>query len=348
MHSAPLPFSDRWQRKASSWMHSGLSFRSDCWQTQASSRKCWSPCWMRHPDRQCWVRQPPQTVANPRADVTAQNSLAAQLSHQILCHPSLHGVAATDRCPSGQHRRSVQADGWFHRGKLTPPQFIRAGVFMCRHIHRGGNGGPFLFPCTAGSTVATCVHRIGHMAYSTQLTIPAMHAHIKATESIILILSPSTGSRTLLPRTRWLRLPSLGAHDTSTGTTTASPSPDNSPGLPAAVTHTEKDNSRHTQLPACTTKGAFKTTAMCILCVPVCVCLQKHKGKKQKKGSRVCGETHNKNVQRRCVAEATRRRPPKLTTALQSKQRQSTQDLLKTKKLSPSTNTNPITQNNYK
>ncbi|KAF5224648.1 hypothetical protein ECC02_002288 [Trypanosoma cruzi] len=84
--------------------------------------------------------------------------------------------------------------------KLTPPQFIRAGVFMCRHIHREGNGGPFLFRCTAGSTVATCVHRIGHMAHSTQLTISAVHAHIKATKSIILILSLSTGSRTLLPR----------------------------------------------------------------------------------------------------------------------------------------------------
>ncbi|KAF5217003.1 hypothetical protein ECC02_010186 [Trypanosoma cruzi] len=86
-------------------------------------------------------------------------------------------------------------------GKLTPPQFIRAGVFMCRHIHREGNGGLFLFRCTAGSTVATCVHRIGHMAHSTQLTISAMHAHIKATESIILILSLGTDSGTLLPRT---------------------------------------------------------------------------------------------------------------------------------------------------
>ncbi|RNC37864.1 hypothetical protein TcCL_NonESM12947, partial [Trypanosoma cruzi] len=124
MHSTPLIFSDRWQRKVSPWMHSGPSLRSDCWQTQASSRTCWSPCWMRDSDRRCWVRQPPQTVANPRSDVTAQHSLAAQLSHQILCHPSLHGVAATDGCPSGQHRCSVQADGWFHRGKLTPPQFI--------------------------------------------------------------------------------------------------------------------------------------------------------------------------------------------------------------------------------
>ncbi|ESS61190.1 hypothetical protein TCDM_11245 [Trypanosoma cruzi Dm28c] len=32
---------------------------------------------------------------------------------------------------------------------------------------------------------------------------------------------------------------------------------------------TEEGNSRHTQLPACTTKGAFKSTAMCILCVCV-------------------------------------------------------------------------------
>ncbi|KAF5215350.1 hypothetical protein ECC02_011959 [Trypanosoma cruzi] len=91
--------------------------------------------------------------------------------------------------------------------KLTPPQFIRAGVFMCRHIHREGNGGPFLFRCTAGSTVATCVHRIGHMAHSTQLTISAMHAHTKATESIILMLSLSTRCRTLLPRPH--------AHDSS-------------------------------------------------------------------------------------------------------------------------------------
>ncbi|EKF28328.1 hypothetical protein MOQ_007927, partial [Trypanosoma cruzi marinkellei] len=80
---------------------------------------------------------------------------------------------------------------------------------MCRHIHREGNGGPFLFRCTAGSTVAGCVHRIGHMAHSTQLTIPAMHAHTKATESMILILSLSTDSRTLRPR------PHTHAHDSS-------------------------------------------------------------------------------------------------------------------------------------
>ncbi|EAN81343.1 hypothetical protein Tc00.1047053508115.10 [Trypanosoma cruzi] len=96
----------------------------------------------------------------------------------------------------------LRAGGWMVPSgeKLTPPQFIRAGVFMYRHIHRGGNGGPFLFPCTAGSTVATRVHPIGHMAHSTQLTISAMHAHIKATESIILTLSLGTGSGTILPR----------------------------------------------------------------------------------------------------------------------------------------------------
>ncbi|EKF26923.1 hypothetical protein MOQ_009369, partial [Trypanosoma cruzi marinkellei] len=35
---------------------------------------------------------------------------------------------------------------------------------------------------------------------------------------------------------------------------------------------TEEDNSNHTQLPACTTKGAFKSTATCIFCVCVVVC----------------------------------------------------------------------------
>ncbi|KAF5217999.1 hypothetical protein TcCL_Unassigned04681 [Trypanosoma cruzi] len=35
---------------------------------------------------------------------------------------------------------------------------------------------------------------------------------------------------------------------------------------------TEEDNSHHTQLPACTAKGAFKSTAMCIFCVCVVVC----------------------------------------------------------------------------
>ncbi|KAF5214819.1 hypothetical protein ECC02_012539 [Trypanosoma cruzi] len=88
----------------------------------------------------------------------------------------------------------------------------------------------------------------------------------------------------------------------------------------------EEDNSRHTQLPACTAKEAFKSIAMCILCV--CAC--RNTKQRSRKDSRVCGETQ-KNVQRRCMAEATRRRPLKLTTALQSRQWQFTQDLFKTK-----------------
>ncbi|EKG00315.1 hypothetical protein TCSYLVIO_008749, partial [Trypanosoma cruzi] len=53
---------------------------------------------------------------------------------------------------------------------------------------------------------------------------------------------------------------------------------------------TEEDNSRHTQLPACTAKEAFKSTATCILCVAA-----ETQSKKVKRGSRVCGETHNGN-----------------------------------------------------
>ncbi|RNC39271.1 hypothetical protein TcCL_NonESM11400, partial [Trypanosoma cruzi] len=94
---------------------------------------------MRDSDRRCWVRQPPQTVANPRSDVTAQHSLAAQLSHRILCHPSLHGVAATDRCRTVSIAAPCRRMDGSIGIKLTPPQFIRAGVFMRRHIHRGGN-----------------------------------------------------------------------------------------------------------------------------------------------------------------------------------------------------------------
>ncbi|RNF03701.1 hypothetical protein TcG_11458, partial [Trypanosoma cruzi] len=41
---------------------------------------------------------------------------------------------------------------------------------------------------------------------------------------------------------------------------------------PLLLMATEEDNSRHTQLPACTAKGAFISTAMCILCVCVVVC----------------------------------------------------------------------------
>ncbi|KAF5219576.1 hypothetical protein ECC02_007412 [Trypanosoma cruzi] len=238
----------------------------------------------------------------------------------------------------------LRAGGWMvpSRGKLTPPQFIRAGVFMCRHVHREGNGGLFLFRCTAGSTVATCVHRIGHMAHSTQLTIPAMHAHIKATESIILMLSLRTGSRTPFPRPHTrargssgcrhsehtthlpaqpphphhqIHLqesqPPLNAHGqlAAAATRASAPAASNKakpkfPAIPLSMEHgaqlnavtrgashpqerrlgvhtpsslllmaTEEYNSRHTQLPACTAKEAFKSTAMCILCV----CLQKHK-----------------------------------------------------------------------
>ncbi|RNC31854.1 hypothetical protein TcCL_Unassigned05600, partial [Trypanosoma cruzi] len=47
------------------------------------------------------------------------------------------------------------------------------------------------------------------------------------------------------PRTRQLRLNSLKAHDTSTGTTTASASPDTCPGLPAAAnTRTSSSSTR--------------------------------------------------------------------------------------------------------
>ncbi|ESS61908.1 hypothetical protein TCDM_10479 [Trypanosoma cruzi Dm28c] len=201
-------------------------------------------------------------------------------------------------------------------GKLTPPQFIRAGAFMCRHIHREGNGGPFLFPCTAGSTVATCVHRIGHMAHSTQLTIPAMHAHIKATESIILILSLSTGRTLPLhphththSRMRWLRLPSLGAHDTSTGTTTASASQDKSPGLSAAVTHTDEQE----QQKSATASTRYKRSIQ-LHCNVHLVCLQAHtRGKEVKTGAEHVKGRTNKTVQRRCMAEIKRKRLLRLT-----------------------------------
>ncbi|ESS61753.1 hypothetical protein TCDM_10636 [Trypanosoma cruzi Dm28c] len=225
---------------------------------------------MRDSDQRCWVRQPPQTAANPRADVTAQHSLAAQLSHQTLCHPSLHEVAATDRCRlvsiAAPCRRMDGSIG----GKLTPPQFIGAGVFMRRHIHREGNGGPFLFPCTAGRTVATCVHRMGHMAHSTQLTIPAMHAHIKATESIILILSLSTRSRTLLPRTHTHAI----AHAAVTRSTRHIHRHNHricsrhTHGR-AAAAHKSARIRRRAQLPACAAKEAFKIHCnVHLVCVP--------------------------------------------------------------------------------
>ncbi|ESS60511.1 hypothetical protein TCDM_11959 [Trypanosoma cruzi Dm28c] len=95
----------------------------------------------------------------------------------------------------------------------------------------------------------------------------------------------------------------------------------------------EEDNSRHTQLPACTTKGAFISTAMCILCVCGCVCLQKHKAKTQKRGSRVCGGTHK--IKLKCTAGTHNGNNKKTAQthdiALRLKQRQFTQYLLKTK-----------------
>ncbi|KAF5217720.1 hypothetical protein ECC02_009414 [Trypanosoma cruzi] len=61
---------------------------------------------------------------------------------------------------------------------------------------------------------------------------------------------------------------------------------------------TEEDNSRHTQLPACTAKGAFKSTAMCILCVCVWLC--------------VPAETQGKEVEKR---EQSMRRDAQKCTA---------------------------------
>ncbi|ESS55824.1 hypothetical protein TCDM_12686 [Trypanosoma cruzi Dm28c] len=150
---------------------------------------------------------------------------------------------------------------------------------MRRHIHREGNGGPFLFRCTAGGTVVTCVHRMGHMAHSTQLTIPAMHAHIKATESIILILSLSTGSRTLIPHpythaiaqaafTRSTRHIHRHSHRIQiTRHISRNPSSRHAHGR-AAAAHKSARSRRRAQLPACTAKEQSKSTAMCILCVP--------------------------------------------------------------------------------
>ncbi|RNC41495.1 hypothetical protein TcCL_NonESM08916 [Trypanosoma cruzi] len=185
--------------------------------------------------------------------------------------------------PSGQHRCSVQADGWFHRGKLTPPQFIRAGVFVCHHIHREGNGGPFLFPCTAGSTAATCVHRIGHMTHSTQLTIPAVHAHIKATESVMLMLSFSNGSRTILPYTHTHALDSSGCRHSEH--TTHPPAQPPHPHHQIHLQHSQQPphtNGRRQQSPHAAASMRCKRSIQIHCNVHlVCVCLQKHKAKKK-------------------------------------------------------------------
>ncbi|RNC31902.1 hypothetical protein TcCL_Unassigned05541 [Trypanosoma cruzi] len=52
---------------------------------------------------------------------------------------------------------------------------------------------------------------------------------------------------------------------------------------------TEEDNSRHTQLPACATKGVFKSTAMCILCV--CACRNTKKRSRKEGAEYVEGRT---------------------------------------------------------
>ncbi|ESS55662.1 hypothetical protein TCDM_12848 [Trypanosoma cruzi Dm28c] len=65
---------------------------------------------------------------------------------------------------------------------------------------------------------------------------------------------------------------------------------------------TKKDNSRHTQLPACTAKGAFKSTAMCILCVWLCVPaatqskqVEKRKQSMWRDAKKCTAETHGGN-----------------------------------------------------
>ncbi|KAF5224659.1 hypothetical protein ECC02_002299 [Trypanosoma cruzi] len=62
---------------------------------------------------------------------------------------------------------------------------------------------------------------------------------------------------------------------------------------------TEEDNSRHTQLPACTTKGAFKSTAMCILCVCLCVPAEIQSNKEVKKRE----QSVWRDAQQKCAAE---------------------------------------------
>ncbi|RNC32059.1 hypothetical protein TcCL_Unassigned05369, partial [Trypanosoma cruzi] len=95
-----------------------------------------------------------------------------------------------------------------------------------------------------------------------------------------------------------------------------------------------EENSRHTQLPACTTKGAFKPTAMCNLCVCGCCVPAETQSKDVEKREQSMWRDA-RNVQQRRITETTRRRPLKLMTALQPKQWQFTQDLFKTKKTFP-------------
>ncbi|RNF13846.1 hypothetical protein TcG_08209 [Trypanosoma cruzi] len=100
-------------------------------------------------------------------------------------------------------------------------------------------------------------------------------------------------------------------------------------------TATEEDNSRHTQLPACTTKEASKSTAMCILCACVAVCACRNTNQNIRKKGAEYAEGRAKNAQRRCTAETTTTRPLKLMTALQPKQWQPRQNLFETKQTLP-------------
>ncbi|ESS55257.1 hypothetical protein TCDM_13284 [Trypanosoma cruzi Dm28c] len=209
---------------------------------------------------------------------------------------------------------------------------------MCRHIHREGNGGPFLFHCTAGGTVATCVHRIGHMAHSTQLTISTMHAHTKATGRIILILSSATAAEHIFHAhthphaiaqyvvTRSTR--HIHRHNHRIRITRYMSST-----LSSRHTHGRRQQPPHATASMHHKRNIHIHCNVHLVCVVVCAC--RNTKQRSGKGSRVCGGTHNKHVQRRRMAETTTRRPLKLMTALQPKQRQSTQDLFKTKKRSP-------------
>ncbi|KAF5222778.1 hypothetical protein ECC02_004109 [Trypanosoma cruzi] len=99
---------------------------------------------------------------------------------------------------------------------------------------------------------------------------------------------------------------------------------------------TEEDNGRHTQLPACTTKEAFKPTAMCILCACVVVCACRS----TKQNIRKKGAEYAERRTKKCTAEVHggnnyKRRPLKLMTSLQPKQWQPIQNLFKTNQTLP-------------
>ncbi|KAF5219081.1 hypothetical protein ECC02_007934 [Trypanosoma cruzi] len=70
--------------------------------------------------------------------------------------------------------------------------------------------------------------------------------------------------------------PSMGHRAQLSAVTRGAPNPQEkrlglrTPSPSLLLIATEEDNSRHTQLPACTAKEAFKSTAMCILCVCAC------------------------------------------------------------------------------